>query len=227
MNNKSCPSLEAVAQFAASLPEEKNQALAEHIFDCKSCSELLGNMLEDIRCEEACSEECDCREINRFLQDKFGDKNTVPSPLWEKFNQIISDIVNHKTVFTAPRAFAAASSGSGRGMSNASFSSSCYSAPKITMVFGANTDEHDLFYWKASVKLPADANDATLLSINVTDSNEEPISAGELHLFGKTLRIADGFGQISFADFKGGLRTPVAEFTFLCGRTVSGDLKFV
>ena len=229
MNNKSCPSLEAIAQFSVSLPDEQDLSLASHIFSCPDCSELLGSMLEVLCSEEDRTAECDSRAINRFLQNQFGEKKPETNSLWEKFNQLISDIVNHKVPAFIPSALPEMASSSGNSSGGRSFSSSGsgYSVPQISMVFSANTDENDSFYWKAVVQLPVDANNMTLLSINVTGRDGEPVSAGKLHLFGKNLQIADGFGQISFADFKAGLRIPTAEFTFLCGTKTAGDLKLI
>lgn len=62
--------------------------------------------------------------------------------------------------------------------------------------------------WQATLAFPAGADETTVLEMTIADGEGQPVKAGFLELAGQNVRIKDGQGTISYADFIKGKHEP-------------------
>lgn len=77
-------------------------------------------------------------------------------------------------------------------------------AKKITMTFHSHPTKHLYMRWKMQLHFPADAGPNTVLPITIADGEERPVDVAVLEFAGKRIRIKDGKGELSYADFIAG-----------------------
>ena len=214
-----CPDVEKLIAFAVSPAQAENEEIASHVFVCPECREVVaevnGALLHDAE-----PSELESAEIRDFIRRNISKPRNA---LWDKLAARIAELFPVRgtgfSPYPAPmrpiRSFAATRGGAGAAPA---------ADDSIAIVFAACCDNSAADYWEAELKIPAAANDFSLLPITVTDRSKHALSGGKLNFLGKTLFVFNGRARISFADFRKSLGNAYISYTGADGGEVIGDL---
>ena len=61
--------------------------------------------------------------------------------------------------------------------------------------------------WMARVTFPPGADGDTMLPIEISDGEDEPVRAGTLEFAGQHLRVKDGVAELRYSDFVAGVHS--------------------
>lgn len=75
---------------------------------------------------------------------------------------------------------------------------------KITMTFHSHPTKHLYMRWKMQLHFPPGASAETIIPITVIDGEGKDVDVAVLEFAGKRIRIKDGKGELSYADFIAG-----------------------
>ena len=223
--NDACPSAARLTEFAQTPLQEENVDIAVHILQCKDCAKKLSLMNQIIlsHCEVTQDE---WAEIKNFRPCRNSPANNF---LWQKVEHFLNSVfpADFEFIHAYEKLLQAATSGKEPPHVNRPVTSEDSEASQhVNLVFKADCDDEDLYFWTASLQIDLSAGSNDLQLILVTDRSGNPVAHGLLLLCGQLLPVSGGKAYISLEDFRRNLRSQAVALQFATGERVSGSLTF-
>lgn len=223
--NDACPSVARLTEFAQTPLQEENVDIAVHILQCKDCAKKLSLMNQIIlsHCEVTQDE---WAEIKNFRPRRNSPANNF---LWQKVEHFLNSVfpADFEFIHAYEKLLQAATSGKEPPHVNRPVTSEDSEASQhVNLVFKADCDDEDLYFWTASLQIDLSAGSNDLQLILVTDRSGNPVAHGLLLLCGQLLPVSGGKAYISLEDFRRNLRSQDVALQFASGKRVSGSLTF-
>lgn len=223
--NDACPSAARLTEFAQTPLQEENVDIAVHILQCKDCAKKLSLMNQIIlsHCEVTQDE---WAEIKNFRPRRNSPANNF---LWQKVEHFLNSVfpADFEFIHAYEKLLQAATSGKEPLHVNRPVTSEDSEAfQHVNLVFKADCDDEDLYFWTASLQIDLSAGSNDLQLILVTDRSGNPVAHGLLLLCGQLLLVSGGKAYISLEDFRRNLRSQDVALQFASGKRVSGSLTF-
>lgn len=222
--NDACPSAARLTEFAQTPLQEENVDIAVHILQCRDCAKKLYLMNQIIlsHCEVTQDE---WAEIKNFKPRR----NSPANNLWQKVEHFLNSVfpADFEFIHAYEKLPQVATSGKEPPHVNRPVSREDREASQhVNLVFKADCDNEDLYFWTASLQIDLSAGNNDLQLILVTDRSRNPIAHGLLLLCGQLLPVSGGKAYISLEDFRRNLRSQDVALQFATGERVSGSLTF-
>lgn len=222
--NDACPSAARLTEFAQTPLQEENVDIAVHILQCRDCAKKLYLMNQIIlsHCEVTQDE---WAEIKSFRPHR----NSPANNLWQKVEHFLNSVfpTDFEFIHVYEKQPQVATSGKEPPHVNRPVTSEDSKASQhVNLVFKADCDDEDLYFWTASLQIDLSAGNNDLQLILVTDRSRNPIAHGLLLLCGQLLPVSGGKAYISLEDFRRNLRSQAVALQFATGERVSGSLTF-
>lgn len=223
--NDACPSAARLTEFAQTPLQEENVDIAVHILQCKDCAKKLSLMNQIIlsHCEVTQDE---WAEIKNFRPRRNSPANNF---LWQKVEHFLNSVfpADFEFIHAYEKLLQVATSGKKPPHVNRPVTSEDSEASQhVNLVFKADCDDEDLYFWTASLQIDLSAGSNDLQLILVTDRSGNPVAHGLLLLCGQLLPVSGGKAYISLEDFRRNLRSQAVALQFASGKRVSGSLTF-
>lgn len=222
--NDACPSAARLTEFAQTPLQEENVDIAVHILQCKDCAKKLSLMNQIIlsHCEVTQDE---WAEIKSFRPHR----NSPANNLWQKVEHFLNSVfpTDFEFIHVYEKQPQVATSGKEPPHVNRPVTSEDSEAfQHVNLVFKADCDDEDLYFWTASLQIDLSAGSNDLQLILVTDRSGNPVAHALLLLCGQLLLVSGGKAYISLEDFRRNLRSQDVALQFASGKRVSGSLTF-
>lgn len=222
--NDACPSAARLTEFAQTPLQEENVDIAAHILQCRDCAKKLYliNQIILSHCEVTQDE---WAEIKSFKPRR----NSPANNLWQKVEHFLNSVfpADFEIIHAYEKLPQVATSGKEPPHVNRPVSREDREASQhVNLVFKADCDDEDLYFWTASLQIDLSAGNNDLQLILVTDRSRNPIAHGLLLLCGQLLPVSGGKAYISLEDFRRNLRSQDVALQFATGERVSGSLTF-
>lgn len=75
---------------------------------------------------------------------------------------------------------------------------------EITFTYHSHQTKDRAMWWRARLKFPKGATQETVLELSIDDGLGRAVASGVLELAGREIKIAEGRGELTFADFIAG-----------------------
>ena len=223
MNCNNCCCTEKLINFACNPLSPENSEVAAHIAVCPECRDSYEAVLLSIAPQETLPGSITFTDSAAAVKQVM-----LKNSPWRRFADLVEKLASGIKIFSrnscgrfnAEPVFGSASTFSAASRLNSPVET-------ITITFESNGEDTLKHYWKMQMRFPDIVTPLSMVQLNMTGSDDRPLTSGELHFLGQVTRVISGKAALSMQKVQAGLGTKDIKFVFPDGYSSCGVIKFL
>lgn len=214
-----CPETDALEKLASGTGDPELADVAAHVFLCGNCQRRIVEILYP-KSESLLTEE------ERQTISEFTSANCQS---FDPMKSLKAWVFTHPPI---PRFFGQLDSRDDEdwrkasSTTNSSHKTHCNAEDKVRFVYLSARELNDPEFWRAEITIAAAPTHLSKMSVSVCNSRKMPLE-GVFSVCGLSVRLENGRGELSYADFVHGLKCSEVYFEPSGGGRIYGTLVFL